>query len=50
MGITPASMALGIAQDLMTKELDVFGYTFDGPIDNNPFVFIDKDFRFSWPS
>ena len=31
-------------------ELDIFGYTFDGPVDTNPLVFIDKDFRFSWPS
>ena len=27
-------------------ELDLFGYSFDGPLDNEPLVFVNKDFRF----
>jgi hypothetical protein len=28
------------------KELDMFGYTFDGPVDKRPFVFLDKNKRY----
>ena len=27
-------------------ELNLFGYSFDGPLDNEPLVFVDRDFRF----
>jgi len=28
------------------KELDMFGYSFDGPVDKRPFVFLDRDKRY----
>jgi len=28
------------------NELDMFGYTFDGPVDKRPFVFLDRDKRY----
>ena len=28
------------------KELDMFGYTFNGPVDERPFVFLDKNKKY----
>jgi hypothetical protein len=33
-------------QNKVKKELDIFGYTFEGPVDNRPFVFLDTDRRY----